>query len=525
MKLMSDGLEAAAGSRLKGLLEKLTKNKFIGMLVGLGITAIIQSSSATTVMVVGFVNAGIMNLTQAVGVIMGANIGTTVTAQIVAFGPKSLAPAFIFIGATMVVFFKNKKVIHIGQIIAGLGILFLGMNEMGAAMKPLSELEGFKNVMVAFKDYPLLGILTGAIFTGVIQSSSASIAILQGIALSGAIGLDSAIFILFGQNIGTCVTALLASLGVNKTAKRVSIVHLLFNVFGTIIFVIIVSFLPFVKWIEALSPGSTVAQIALAHIIFNIVTTLIMLPCSNLLVKISKKLIKGKDKYADGLHFEFIDDTTFKNPSVATIQLIKEIGRMSDLAKFNIHTSIDAFINKDRSKMEDVYANEKVIDYLNHNITNYLVKATTLGLSPQDVKKVGSMFHVVSDLERIGDHAENIVEYTDIVMGKNVQFSSTAFDEIRELQNRVDTILNDAMFLFNSETIDQNIADRIWTLEDEMDLRTKELKDNHIERLSGQMCLPEASMLFLEILTDLERCADHATNIAFAMGGKGKQSR
>lgn len=516
MKLMSNGLESAAGSRLKGLLEKLTKNKFLGMLVGLVITAIIQSSSATTVMVVGFVNAGIMTLTQAVGVIMGSNIGTTVTAQIIAFGPKSLAPLLIFSGAILAIFFKKKSIKYTGQILAGLGILFLGMNSMGDAMKPLSEIESFQKILISFKN-PILGILAGAIFTGVVQSSSASIAILQTMAISGIIGLDNAIFVLFGQNIGTCVTAMISSIGTSKTAKRTALVHLLFNVFGTVIFVTLVSFLPFVDWMKALAPGRAEAQIAFTHTTFNIVTTAIMLPLSGILVKLARLIVRGEDKREDGLHFEFIDDSTFRNPQVATVQLTKEIERMANIAKHNIHLSIDAFIDKDKEKMDEVIANEEIIDYLNVNITNYLVKANTLGLSDRDVERVGAMFHVVSDIERIGDHAENIVEYTHTAIAKNIIFSDAAIDEIRDLQERVDKIFSDAMTFFMDPTQNGGLAERIWEEEDAVDRLTEELRDNHVARLGGNVCLPDASMFFLEILTDLERCADHAVNIAFAM--------
>ena len=409
MKLMGDGLEMAAGSKLRGMIERLTKNKYMGALVGLVVTAVIQSSSATTVMVVGFVNAGLMNLAQAVGVIMGANIGTTVTGVMIAINLTAIAPIAVLIGVVMISFIKRNSVKHIGQIIAGFGILFMGMKMMSTAMEPLSESEVFTSLMTSFSN-PLLGVLVGLVFTAIIQSSSASVGVLQALGAAGAITLPSAIYVIYGQNIGTCVTALISSVGTSKTARRTAVVHLMFNVFGAILFIVISMLFPFAELVQRIAPGSVMAQISIVHVIFNIVCTAIMLPLSSLLVKVACKVIPGSDPVKSSNSLAYLDARILSTPPVAVAQLFKEVDRMGQLAKETLGMAMDALITQDNTKVDQIYENENTINFLNRGIAEYLVKINGLDLEDYDRQALGSMYHVISDMERIGDHSENLCE-------------------------------------------------------------------------------------------------------------------
>lgn len=518
MKMMGDGLELVAGSKLRKLLSVLTKNRYLGALVGLVVTAVIQSSSATTVMVVGFVNAGLMNLYQAVGVIMGANIGTTVTAIIISLKITDIAALAAFAGVVLIMFCKNTTLKYTGQVIAGLGILFLGMNSMSAAMEPLKDMPEFVNVLTMFKDNPLLGILTGALFTAVIQSSSASVGILQALAMQGIIGIDGAIFILFGQNIGTCVTALLSSIGTNKTARRAAIIHLLFNVIGTIIFILIALLLPFTDWIKMITPDP-VAQIACTHLIFNVVTTALLLPAGNLLVKLSCLIIPGQDKVDtyEPLHLKYLDKRILSTPPIAVEQVIKETERMAVISRQNFHDAMEAFFDKKKDLIDRVLANEKALNFMNREITKYLVKISAMELQENDSKVIGSLYHVVSDFERIGDHAENIVEFAQNEINGHYTFSQDAMKELRELTLRVEVLLDESLRMFRSRVYDEELAGSIAEAEEEIDNRTELYRNNHVDRLAQGTCAPEQGMMFVDLLANLERIADHATNIAYSL--------
>ena len=516
MKLMGDGLEMAAGSKLRGMIERLTKNKYMGALVGLVVTAVIQSSSATTVMVVGFVNAGLMNLAQAVGVIMGANIGTTVTGLMIAINLTAIAPIAVLIGVVMISFIKRNSVKHIGQIIAGFGILFMGMKMMSTAMEPLSESEVFTSLMTSFSN-PLLGVLVGLVFTAIIQSSSASVGVLQALGAAGAITLPSAIYVIYGQNIGTCVTALISSVGTSKTARRTAVVHLMFNVFGAILFIVISMLFPFAELVQRIAPGSVMAQISIVHVIFNIVCTAIMLPLSSLLVKVACKVIPGFDPVKSSNSLAYLDARILSTPPVAVAQLFKEVDRMGQLAKETLGMAMDALITQDNTKVDQIYENENTINFLNRGIAEYLVKINGLDLEDYDRQALGSMYHVISDMERIGDHSENLCELAQTLKKSKQKFSPWAVEQATEMRNRVEAMLEEALQMFASRETQPQMAADINRREEIIDDATQELKDLHIERLNQGKCSVVAGTVFMDMLTNLERIADHCTNIAYSM--------
>ena len=510
MKLMGEGLELVAGSRLKALLEKITSNPFLGVLVGVLVTGAIQSSSATTVMVVGFLNAGLLKLEQAVYIIMGANIGTTVTSFLIGLKISVLAPVAVFIGIVMIMAFKKKLIQHIGMVIIGFGILFTGME----TMSPLKDMPEFVALMGKFSN-PLLGILAGAILTAVIQSSSASVGILQALAASGAVGLGSVIYILFGQNIGTCVTALLASVGTNRAGKRAAVLHLSFNVLGTLIFLPICLFLPYVDWITSLTADPKM-QISLAHIGFNLLTTAVLLPFAKLLVRLVTKIVPGKDAQYEDMQLHFLDERILNTPPIAVAQVVKEVQRMADIARGNFQLSMNTFFQPNKETEKQIKQNEMVINYLNHNITAYLVKIHALDLLESDSRLVGSLVHVVNDLERIGDHAENILEYSQRFEGSPPPFSAEAEAEMRDMNERVLRIIDESVAFFMARQPNKNASDSIILQEEEIDDLVVELRYHHVERLNRLECTPDIGMIFIDILTDLERVSDHATNIMYA---------
>ena len=424
MQMMSNGLEAAAGNKMKAILEKLTSNRVKGVLVGAGITAVIQSSSATTVMLVGFVNSGLMTLKQAVWVIMGANIGTTITGQLIALDMGAIAPIFAIGGVGAIMFVKNDRVHHISSIFAGLGILFMGMDMMGAAMIPLQESEEFIAMMTKFSN-PVLGILVGALFTALIQSSSASIGILQALASTGMIPLSSAVYVLFGQNIGTCITAVLASIGTKVNAKRTTIIHMLFNVIGTVIFTIVCMTTPYVEMVESLTPGNPVAQIANAHTIFNIVTTLLLLPFGTTLANAAVHILPDSKKTDDEeLRLKYIRpfETSYVigHSAMAVSQVRDEVGRMLGMVSKNIADAFDILIQYDDKLKSKINEREEYIDYLNKGISEYIVSLMTSEKSMSDSLQINGYYVIISNLERIGDHAVNVCEWTEFSVNGSV---------------------------------------------------------------------------------------------------------
>lgn len=516
MQMMSTGLEAAAGNRMKSILEKLTSNRVKGVLVGAAITAVIQSSSATTVMVVGFVNSGLMTLKQAVWVIMGANIGTTITGQLIALDIGAIAPLFAIAGVGAIMFIKSEKVHHISSIFAGLGILFMGMDMMGAAMSPLKESEAFISLMTKF-DNPLLGILVGALFTAVIQSSSASVGILQALASTGMIPLSSAVFVLFGQNIGTCTTAVLASIGMKVNAKRTTVIHLLFNIIGTVLFTVICLVTPYVTWIEAMTPGDPVAQIANAHTVFNIVTTLLLLPFGTHMANIAVRILPDSKKADDeDLRLKYIrpfeSSYAIGHSAVAVSQVRDEVNRMRNMVAKNISDSFDSLVQYDEKLRKKVSEREEYIDFLNKGISEYIVSLMASEMNMSDSRKINGYYAIISNLERIGDHAVNLAEYGDDMRKWEIDFSDTVKEELNEMKAQCIAAL-DNLKEVTSENVERILSQAVIIEQKTDDMRDKYFK-KQMQRLKKGKCKPQSGIVFSEILTDFERMGDHALNIA-----------
>ncbi len=516
MRLMGEGLELAAGSNLRTLLEKLTTNRFLGALVGVVVTGIIQSSTAVSVMCVGFVNASIMNLSQAMGVIMGATIGTTVTSMLLSIQISDYAPIAIFIGAVMVMICKKNNHKYIGQIIAGFGILFFGMTTMSANLKPIAQSEFFSTMITSVSN-PIVGVLFGIAFAAILQSSSAAVGVLQALGAASALTLPNAVYMVYGIHIGACVTAVISTIGATKAAKRTALSYVLFTVTGTLLFVLISMLTPFHAWMESVT-DSIPLQISLVHIISSVVATIVLLPGIDLIIKFSEIIIPGKeDMEKEQSRLKYVDERMLNTPPFAVSQVTKEIDRMGKLARKNFEKSMLAFVNKDKTMIDEVEENEEVIDYLNMAITSYLVKLNGLNLEDSDRLKIGSYYHVVSDMERIGDHAENICELAGMLIEKNENFSEDAAKEIEIMNKLVMNIIDDSLKMFESSHFDQKMVDLVSNIEQEIDDKTAIYKDRHIERLSAGTCNATVGTLFMELLTNLERIADHSTNIAFSM--------
>ena len=509
MKLMGDGLENAAGEGLKRILEKVTSNRLLGVGIGAIVTAVIQSSSATTVMVVGFVNAGLMSLAQAAGVIMGANIGTTITAQLVAFKLDQIAPLFIFVGAALVMFARAKKRREIGNILLGFGILFTGMSLMSGAMKPLASSPVFSDLLVAVGGNWFIGIIAGTAITALLQSSSATTGILIALASTGIIDIHLALPIIFGCNIGTCVTAMLASIGTNKTAHKAALLHLIFNLVGTVVF------LPFLgliaKFVQTTSPGDVSRQIANAHTVFNIANTALLLPFTNYIIKFINKVIPNDDE-VEKAGPKYIDERFLETPVIAAGQVIKETIRMANKAKKNVELSMKAFIDGDENLVKQVYDNEKIINVLEESITTYLVKLAKCDLSDKEKDIVASTFHVIIDIERIGDHAENIAELAVEKINRNLKYSKDAIDDLYEIYNTTVKALEVSIDAYvNRDTAKARSIEKI---ENKIDTYQRNYRDKHIQRLYDGKCNAYAGAIFLDLISAFERIGDHSTNIA-----------
>lgn len=517
MTMMSNGLELAAGNKMKSILEKLTTNRFLGVGVGALITALIQSSSATTVMTVGFVNAGLMKLENAVWVIMGANIGTTITGQLIALDISKYAPIIAFVGVALIVFFKSKKLDAIGSIAAGLGILFMGMSMMSSSMAPLRSSPVFADIVSNFSN-PLIGILVGAIFTAIIQSSSASVGILQALALSGAITLPSAIYVLFGQNIGTCITAVLAAFGTGRNAKRTTILHLSFNIIGTVLFVAISMILPFAKWMQAFTPGNIPAQIANVHTVFNVVTTLILLPFGKKLVELTYIILPEKEGFEDRMDTKFLDFSIFTNDyhigtsAIASTQLFNETQNMLNIADENVKKSFELMVEFKEENYEKILKNEEYINYLNKRIVDFTTNAISNELPIEGSQTIGLFIKVTADLERIGDHAINIAERAKILHEEDRTFSKEAIEEIRIMSSLCTNILDELKIMNYDEF--KNIVDKVDVMEENIDKTHNEFTTNQLNRLKSKKCSTENSVVFTKTLTDFERIGDHGLNIA-----------
>lgn len=509
MNLMGMGLQKAAGDKLKKLIEVLTNNRLMGVLVGAGVTMIIQSSSATTVMVIGFVNAGIMTLNQAVGVIMGANIGTTITAQLIAFKLTDVAPLAVAIGVAIWMFASKKRSKDLAEILIGFGILFIGMDTMSGSLAPLAQNPKFASIMANLND-PFIGVLVGLALTTIVQSSSASIGLLQALAGQGLININMAFPILFGDNIGTTTTALISSIGTNKTAKRAAIIHFLFNLFGTILFMTVLRF-PVQALVLKLNPNDIQRQIANAHSLFNIINVIIQFPFANLLVKMANKLVPGEIE-PEPMGLRFFDSRILETPSIAVGQVSKEVYRMAGIVADNVKTASKGFMDLNSKLTNEVFEQEKVINKLETDITEYLVQLSNVTLTDEQRGIVNVFFNLVNDMERVGDHAENIAELSQFCIENDIKFTDEALEELNIMFNKVEKGYNLAIDSFKNSDI--NKAKEVLVIEEETDAMEKQYRSNHIERLNKLLCNPSSGVVFLDIISNLERVSDHSSNIA-----------
>ena len=519
MKMMSDSIEEAAGDKLRSILEMFTKNKFVGLLVGMFFTAIVQSSSACTVMVVSFVNSGLLNLYQAAGVIFGSNIGTTITSQLVSINLSEVAPIFVLLGVIMIMFIKNEKVKKIGSIILGFGILFTGLNGMSSAMKGVRDMPEIVEILHSLTN-PILAILVGFIITAIIQSSSVTVSIVLLMANQGILELNMCLFIIMGCNIGSCVSALMASMAGKRDAKRAAMIHFLFNVIGTAILTVVflIAMDPVLNQLHMISGDNPGRIVANAHTSIKIAEVIMLFPFSNWIVKLTYKFVPGEDKkvgYRENFVLQYIGNDSLINPTTAVLNSVNEMDRMASLASDNLNRAMNAVITLDQDDIDEVYKVEENINFLNHSITDYLVKINQTTLPIEDVKSLGALFHVVNDIERIGDHAENIADAAASRKNSGVSISKVAQQELGDMMEMVNSIIRYSVEMF--KTGDLTHMDDIIRLEDDIDEKERELQQSHIDRLTRDECTPEAGMIFSDLVSGLERVADHATNIAFAL--------
>lgn len=517
MNMMSNGLEMAAGDKMKTILEKLTSNRILGVLVGALVTAIIQSSSATTVMVVGFVNSGLMSLTSAVWVIMGANIGTTITGQLIAIDITAVAPLIAFVGVAMIVFFKSQKLDAIGGVIGGLGILFIGMETMSSAMVPLRTMPEFVGLISKFQN-PFIGILVGALFTALIQSSSASVGILQALAKSGVMTLSSSIYVLFGQNIGTCITSVLASIGTSKNAKRTTIIHLSFNIIGTVLFVTISMLFPFADLVQSLTPSNVAAQIANVHTIFNVTTTLLLLPIGTKLVDLAFRILPNSEEDQQDMQLKYLDFSIFDNDyhigtsAIANTQLFNETQHMLNVANHNVKRAFELLDHYDEEKYIRLQKDEEYINYLNQQVINFTTAVISHEFQVESSQSIILFLKLSSDLERIGDHAMNIAARAQKLAKDDTHFSEDALKEIGIMESLCNNILDELIIMDYDEF--KYIVDKVDVMEDNIDKTQHQFAVNQLIRLKEKKCTTENSVIYTKILTDFERIGDHGFNIA-----------
>lgn len=518
MQIMAQGLENAAGNKMKSLLEALTRNKLMGVLLGAFITAVIQSSSATTVMVVGFVNAGIMNLTQAMGVIMGANIGTTVTGWLVSSAewaefmkPSTLAPIAIMIGVIVMLTGKRRSSKDIASIIVGFGLLFVGISTMSDAVAPLKEVPAFCNLFVTLGGNPFLGILVGAGVTAIIQSSSASVGILQSLAAAGLVPFDAAIYIIMGQNIGTCVTAMLSSMGAKKNAKTAALMHLIFNIIGTIIFsVTAILFFRIVNPVWA-SGTITQTQISTVHTVFNIATTVLLFPVSDWIIKLAKKIGRvNEEEQAEDM--VLLDDRMLQTPSIAIQAIVDEVERMGHVVEETLEVARRVLFTKSSEDIRLICKDESRVDNLCAGVTEYSIKVTGLQISEKEHQHIAHVLQMVSDMERVSDYCENISEYAETMRDRKLSFSEIGKQELKEMMDVCFDSYQYAVraLVENSKEMALKVVEKE-TEADEMEIR---LRSKHIKRLANNECNIEAGIVFLDTIVCLERISDHARNIA-----------
>ena len=518
MELMSDSIEKVAGARLRRILEIFTTNRFMGMIVGIIFTGIIQSSSACTVMVVSFVNSDLMNLYQAAGVILGANIGTTITSQLVSFNLSKIAPLILLVGVVVMMFTKKEKVRKVAEVVVGFGILFVGLSTMSQAMANMKNEPQVVNLLMSLKN-PFLATLMGFALTAIIQSSSVTVSIVLLLANQDLLPLPITLYIILGCNIGACATAMLASMTGKKDAKRAALIHLLFNIIGTVIIYIalFVAGNQIVELIKSISADNG-RFVANAHTLIKIAQVIMLFPFTGWLVKMTYLIVPGEDQkvgYRESYQLKYIGDKVVFNPATAVVEVVKELERMASLAEENLNRAMNALITLDEEDIEEVYEVEKNINFLNHAITDYLVKINQTTLPIEDLNSLGALFHVVNDIERIGDHAENVADAARQRKEEGVSISKEAQKELGDMLEMVNKIIRYAVEMFAKS--DETHMQEIITLEDQVDEKERELQKKHVERLTKGECSPEAGMIFSDIVSGLERVADHATNIAFAI--------
>ena len=524
MNVMADGLQKSAGGKMKQLLGVLTSHRLLGVLVGALVTAVIQSSSATTVMVVGFVNASILNLTQAVGVIMGANIGTTITAWLVSMSewgamlkPEFFAPVLIGVGAFILLFSKKEKLRQVAEILIGFGVLFIGLSFMSGAIKPYRDAPIFSIAFQTLGKNPILGVLTGAVVTAVIQSSSASVGILQTLALNGVVSWNSAIFITLGQNIGTCVTALISSAGANRTAKRAATIHMLFNVMGAVIFGILM----FVLFSVNPSWGNSMissTEISVFHTVFNVANTILLFPFANVLVNLSGRIVKEKQAdlmvadVEDILERPHLDYRILNSPSLAIQSAAMQVVRMGELAKEHMDLAMETIFEVNEEKIKRAAIYERTMDGFEKDLTEYFVNLSHESLTEAESTMLSHLMFTVSDYERVGDHNDNIVELAQSLLDTNIRLSADAIEDLKDIQ----AVVSEALELSTEARRNESIveAKRVYILEDEVDGMEEEMRHGHMERLARGMCSADRGIVFLDVLSNLERISDHAVNIA-----------
>ncbi len=517
MKYMGEGLELAAGSKMKDLLEKLTRNRVIGFLLGALVTVVIQSSSATTVMVMGFINAEIMDLAQATGVIFGANIGTTITSVLIALDVSGIAPICICLGAALLLYARKKKKRYIGQVVLGFGLLFQGLHTMSAAMSPLKDYAPFQNFIMHAKN-PLLGFAVGVLLCAIIQSSSAAVGVLQALAMQGLMPLYFAAFIICGINVGSSTPPLLSALNAKNNAKRAAMIYLIFNVVGAVLFMPLTMLTPLTSLIETYVPNA-MFQISLYHILFKVVTGVVLLPLVNLVVKWTYMLIP-KQAHESAFRLEYIDSNMTGSPAVIVLQVDKEVARMADIVRVGLSEATEGLLRHDVSTAGDIRDREQVTDYLASEITSYFTKINALQLPSRVSRYIGCAFHVINDLEQIGDHTVRILMQNETCVEDGLVYSVAAKEELQEIYEMVLDVLNEAMVLFHNREI---------TVEAWIDLRKRERKiikkaslaqTNHMERLKRKECTFSQGLTFVEAINSYLRIVNHAINIAEAVGNE-----
>jgi len=518
MKMMSSGLQMMAGNRLQSILQRATSNRFKAVVVGIAATIALNSSTASTVMTVSFVNSGLMNLSQAIGIIMGANVGTTLSAQLVAFRIDAYSPLFIFVGIILHMFFKKKSVRNIGYVILGFGILFFGITTMGGPLRGLANMPAFEEILVAFQN-PFLALLAGFAFTAAVQSSTAATGVLVTMYLSGVpIPFETGAYIILGTNIGTSITTLIASIPANRASKRAALFHITFDIIGSTVFGTLIFFFPMIlAWFQAtwVEPAR---QIAMFHTLYNFATLFLLLPFANHLSRLMEKVIPVQKEAADTIYEKkllYIDTKVTPTPAIAVLNAHRELARMGKVASENLALSMEAFFEKDMDKVKKVYENEDIVDYLNQEIAAKLVWVNNMSLSSVQAKKVGKMFRTLTDIERIGDHAENIAEYAEAMEENDMELSAPATEDLKVLCEATMKLSNEALDAF--ENHNESKLPQVKILEQELDEMCIEFTERHIKRLVAKDCDPKCGVIFTDMITDLERSGDHANNIAFSI--------